>query len=537
MGVHDSPLPVAHTPAGALPKAAKRLLVIAPLCYALLILAWILDLFTPQSFVAAILLNGPIALSALALRKQLTLQLTILAEIANVVAGYVNGLQAGGHWDAIALGDRAISAATFVLVGVLTVHAHESARRAGESEERRRGIERERALRHAMEIVRASLNFELVLRSAVREAERLTGAEHVALIVRNSALDVPDTYESRAGAEDVDLRRAPLAPELASLIERARDEEAFVTVDSKDPLGRLLGENAFVAAFPIDTAQVALLVGWGNRTPTEEDRSSVRAFVANLAVALRQARMFIRLAEQNEQIARQKDELQGRNDVIRDIVYALAHDLRTPLAAADLTMTQALEGAYGELPQRYREILRTAISSNVDLRRLVETLLLVARYESGEDSQLRTAEPVLPLVSRVANELRPIAEVKGVSLTVDPQSRPSTVLVDPDELRRAITNLVANAIEATPSSGHVNVGVSDLDGRVVIEVVDDGYGVPPAKRLGLFQRFSGVRTGGGTALGLYIVRRIAEKYGGAAGYEPRDKGSRFFLALPKVTNV
>ncbi len=511
--------------------------MIAPLCYALLILAWIVDLLTPQSFVAAIFLNGPIALSALALRTRLTLQLTVLAELANVVAGYVNGMQAGGHWDAIALGDRGISAATFLLVGALTMRAQESARRAGESEERRRGIERERSLRHAMENVRATLNLELVMRAAVREAQRLTGAEHVALIVKKSALDVPDTYEIRSDSDEIELRRAPLTPEVASLVERARGEETFVRVSAKDPLGRLLGENAFVAALNLDEAGIALLIGWGERVPTEDDRSSVLAFVANLGIALRQARLFIRLAEQNEQIAQQKDELQGRNDVIRDIVYALAHDLRTPLAAADLTMTQALEGAYGELPPRYREILRTAISSNVDVRRLVETLLLVARYEAGEDSQLRMAESVLPLVMRVTEELRPMADVKRISLTVTPQSRPTFVLVDPNELRRAITNLVANAIEATPANGHVSVGAFEREGSVVVEVIDDGYGVPPAKRPALFQRFSGVRTGGGTGLGLYIVRRIAEKYGGAAGYMPREPGSRFFLELPKVTSV
>ena len=98
-------------------------------------------------------------------------------------------------------------------------------------------------------------------------------------------------------------------------------------------------------------------------------------------MALGQARPFLRLADQHEQIARQRNELQERSDVIRDIVYALAHDLRTPVAAADVTMTQALAGAYGDLPEAYRDILRTSIASNVDLRRLVETLLLVARYE------------------------------------------------------------------------------------------------------------------------------------------------------------
>src|SRR5580693_4519597 len=100
----------------------------ALLCYALLIAAWIVDLFTPQLFVAAILLNGPIALSSLALRSRLTTQLVIAAEIANVIAGYVNGAQAGYHWDAIAIGDRLLAAASFVLVGYLSIKTQQYAR-------------------------------------------------------------------------------------------------------------------------------------------------------------------------------------------------------------------------------------------------------------------------------------------------------------------------------------------------------------------------------------------------------------------------
>src|SRR5579862_5279942 len=116
----------------------KRLPVIPALCYSLLLAAWIVDLFTPQLFVAAILLNGPIALSGLALNTRLTTTLVVLAEIANVVAGYVNGVQAHNHWDSIAVGDRALSAATFLLVGFLTIRLQDYAREAGSATERAR---------------------------------------------------------------------------------------------------------------------------------------------------------------------------------------------------------------------------------------------------------------------------------------------------------------------------------------------------------------------------------------------------------------
>ena len=226
-------------------------------------------------------------------------------------------------------------------VGFLTLRSQENARRAGESGERERRLVRERALRRAMEQVRASLNMEIVMRNAVREAQRVTMANSVLLVSRASSLDLPDQYE--ASGDEVTLKREPLAPELGSLIESARSRERIVTVGANDPLAGLLHESVTVATIELDNGTVALIIGWGPRTPTSDEQDAVQDFTDNLAVALQQARLFIRLAEQNEEILRGRSELQNRSEIIRDIVYALAHDLRTPLVAADVTMDQALE--------------------------------------------------------------------------------------------------------------------------------------------------------------------------------------------------
>src|SRR5579872_6966643 len=109
----------------------KRLPIVAILCYALSLVVWVVDLFTPQLFVVAILLNGPIALSGLALNTRLTTGLVVFAEIANLIAGYVNGVQDRYRWDTIAVGDRVLSGASFLLVAYLTVRAQDYARNAG----------------------------------------------------------------------------------------------------------------------------------------------------------------------------------------------------------------------------------------------------------------------------------------------------------------------------------------------------------------------------------------------------------------------
>ena len=512
------------------------------LCYVLLLAAWIIDLLTPQLFIAAILFNGPIALSSLALQSRLTASLVITAEAANIIAAYVNGAQAGYHWDGVAIADRLLLAASFVLVGYLSIKTQEYAREAGVSAGRMRQVEIERALREATGRVRGTLNVELVQRAVTRESLMLLGASKATLIVRQASFAPPLILSYQSGDADIAVERHALPTELTSLVARAAEAADVFRLTANDLLGRLTLEalharealvTPIAAADAVDHVLIESVSG--QRSFVADAVTTLRAFAEQASMALEQAQLFAQLGQRNEEIARQKDELADRGDVIRDIVYALAHDLRTPLAAAHVTMNQALRGAYGELPERYRGILQTTLAANDDERRIVETLLLVARYEAGEESSVRDLLDARELVAHVVEELRPVAEVKGVGLQTELPEKRLAVRGDPHELRRAIANLLANALDATPRGGQVGAK-AHVSGRAVsIAVEDDGYGVAPERREGLFQRFGGGHPGSGTGLGLYIVRRIAEKHGGSVAYAPRTpRGSVFTLTLPLV---
>lgn len=504
--------------------------------------AWFVDLITPQLFVVALLMNGPIALSSVAESRALTVQLLIAAELANGIAAYVNGVAAHYAWDPIALGDRALIAGSFVLVAYLSAQTRDLAAHAAREALRSLQMRNEQALRKAIDRVRTSLSTELVLLAVVRELHALLGAQRTVLYTRTGVLDQPLVLSAEGTADGVAVSREPLPPQAASVLNRlsAGEPTTFVRVD--DLTGRVLLEHWHTKA----VFATRLLWREGEETylfalpdsphgEFDDDHFDLfSAFTQQAALALNQAALFQRLAAQNDEIVQQRNVLHERNNTIRDIVYALAHDLRTPLSAANTTMRQALGGAYGELPAAYKEILRTTIGSNDELRRLAETLLLVARYELGETSTVREPVEVNALVRSVVDEMGSLARERGIALRSE-NADPSTVIVraDSGELRRALLNLVANAFAATPKDGEVVVHVRKEPGSIVVDIIDDGYGVPPDAQPQLFERFSAARGGGGTGLGLNIVRLIAESHGGKARYAPRTpRGSIFTIELP-----
>lgn len=509
-------------------------------CVVLLVAAFALDLVTPQLFVAAILLNAPIALSSLALDRRFTQWLIVAALVANAAAGYANGVADGYQWNPIAIGDRVISGLSFLLVGVLSIATQASAKRAGELAARQDRAARERTVTRSVEAVRSSVNAELIERAVAREACSAFGADRAWVFAYEPTATSPTTYVASAGKSDVEVEGERPSGAVLSLLERMSHERDPVHVTREDALGRLLLDTLrleYATAVTIADRDVVfgVLILGREREPFEATiEETLRSFVQQSAIALSQAALFEQLAARNEELAGANAALARRSDVIRDIVYALSHDLRTPLTAAGMTMRQALSGAFGPLPPAYLDILHRAVAANDELQRLAETLLLVSRYESGDRSTRREPVDVAAVARDVVAELEPLWQEKRVPVSVVAEDAP-TVPADPGELRRALVNLIANAIAFTPGGGAVVVRIRTSAGRVLAQVEDNGYGVAESERAQLFERERSApsRLGSGSGLGLYIVRRIAESHGGEVRYAPREGGgSVFTLDLP-----
>src|SRR3954447_24974527 len=251
--------------------------------------------------------------------------------------------------------------------------------------------------------------------------------------------------------------------------------------------------------------------------PTAEDE------VADLARTLEEMLMALGQA---------RTETEAALDRQRRFVADASHELRTPLTS----ILANLELLAAELQGEDAEIAGSALRSSRRMRRLVADLLLLARADAG---RVARREPVNAgaVVREAAGEAAPLA--RGHGLTVDVQSGASLVVEAPgDELHRLVLNLIQNALVHTPPGTAVDVHARREHDDVIIEVSDEGPGIPPEMRAQIFDRFvrgDGDRAaaGSGSGLGLAIVRAVAESLGGSVSLDSGETGgARFTVRIP-----
>ncbi|WP_206506438.1 sensor histidine kinase [Streptomyces chrestomyceticus] len=216
----------------------------------------------------------------------------------------------------------------------------------------------------------------------------------------------------------------------------------------------------------------------------------------------------------------------------RQFVADASHELRNPIAAVRSRLEVALAGGGdGE----HEESVRAALRDTERLQRIAADLLLLARLDAHAP---RGAEPVdLALLAAEEAARRPGGG--GPRLVVE-AGEPVPVRGDPAQLERLLTNLVDNALRYAASEVRVVAWGDPEAGQAVLEVVDDGPGVPEADRGKVFERFARLdaargRETGGTGLGLAIARGIARAHGGeltVRGREDGRDGARFVVVLP-----
>ncbi|MFN8041633.1 MAG: HAMP domain-containing sensor histidine kinase [Acidimicrobiales bacterium] len=216
----------------------------------------------------------------------------------------------------------------------------------------------------------------------------------------------------------------------------------------------------------------------------------------------------------------------------RDLIANVSHELRTPLSALQAKLENIVDGVEPADPDE----LRLMLVQTERLSRLVAQLLDLSRLESGASPLHTRRVPVADLLGVAADEGRLLRDDLDLRVAVQPAGL--AVEADPERFHQVVANLVANAARHSPPGGAVDLSGRLEGGRVVIEVADDGPGIPVEERGRVFERFyradrARAADRGGAGLGLAIARWIVDLHGGQIRAEDRTPhGCRMVIELP-----
>jgi PAS domain S-box-containing protein len=241
----------------------------------------------------------------------------------------------------------------------------------------------------------------------------------------------------------------------------------------------------------------------------------------------------------------------GTIEVIRDItreqqidlaktefVSLASHQLRTPLTAVRWYLELLLKGRMGQLTDLQQSSLQEVYNVNLRLIELVSALLSVARIEIGTLAVKPVLSDIQQLARDVVVELMPQIAEKHLQFNEEYDHTLQQMALDPDLTHIVFQNLLTNAVKYTPDGGKVTLKVERVKRHILIQVIDNGYGVPKNQQRHLFTklfRADNVRQQdtNGTGLGLYIVHSIVKSSKGKIWFESvENKGTTFYVQLP-----
>lgn len=229
------------------------------------------------------------------------------------------------------------------------------------------------------------------------------------------------------------------------------------------------------------------------------------------------------------------DRLQDSFARLSDFSADIAHELRTPVNNIRGEAEVALKRARSV--EDYREVLASCLEEAVRLSRLIGNLLFLARTESPEAHLKRESTEIEQVLQAVHDYFEPAAVEAGVRLEVECAG---TIAISVDRMlvRRALANLVFNALSHTRAGGKIILRARGKAGDLLVEVQDTGVGIPPEALPRVFDRFYRVdrarsSRSGGTGLGLAIVRAIVAMHGGSVDIRSKTgDGTTVGFVLP-----
>ncbi len=249
------------------------------------------------------------------------------------------------------------------------------------------------------------------------------------------------------------------------------------------------------------------------------------------------------LARAVNDMAAQLEAAAGRQQALdqlrRELIAWVSHDLQTPLAAAR-ALVEALADGVVDDPATTQRYLRTTLREIEALSRLIDDLFQMAQLDAGGLPLERAPVNLRELIAETLDSFAALAGQGRVRLAGQIAPEVGVMALDADRLGRVLANLVGNALRHTPPDGTVTVSAERTPAGVRVEVRDTGSGIAAADLPRIFEQFyrgekSRSRATGGAGLGLAVARAIVEAHGGRIGAESAPgQGTRVFFTLPET---
>lgn len=232
-------------------------------------------------------------------------------------------------------------------------------------------------------------------------------------------------------------------------------------------------------------------------------------------------------------------ELKDRERFRREFIGNISHELKTPIFNIQGYLLTLLDGAM-EDPEINQKYLKRANKSVDRMINIIEDMEVISNLESNRMNLEITSFDIVQLVRDVYELLEDKARKNKTKLLIKlDYEKPYKVMGDRQKIEQVLINLVSNAIKyGKPEKGKVEISFFDMHKNVLIEVNDDGAGIPPEDVARIFERFYRVdksrsREAGGTGLGLSIVKHILETHQQSISVRSNEKGTTFSFTLKK----
>lgn len=241
------------------------------------------------------------------------------------------------------------------------------------------------------------------------------------------------------------------------------------------------------------------------------------------------------------ELTRANARLEELDQIKSEFVSIAAHQLRTPLTGIRWSYQAILDGETGSLNPEQRRLLESGLGATLRMVELVNDLLNVARIEEGKFGIRLVRQPIAPLITRLVERYAELAQRKGVIFSYTPAAGPSPdILLDEEKITIVLDNVLDNALKYTEPGGKIFLRIAVQEKCLLMEVADTGIGIPKSQLHRVFTKFFRADNAlrfhtAGTGLGLYVVKNIVEKHGGAIEIASNiGKGTVFRITLPVV---